>query len=114
MQTIAARKTTVKPVAQDESFAFIERYHRQGLAAPGKGLRSYGLYHSDELLAVAIFCNPRTAGMQRKYTTELFRMAFKTDVRIQGGASKLIKHFLSTGAWELSDPRRGSTSGYSL
>lgn len=85
----------------EEALAFTAEYHRQGVAIPGKNPHCYGLEYEDELLAVAIFCNPRTAGKQKEYTTELFRLTFKDGVRIGGGASKLIKHFMATGAWDL-------------
>lgn len=79
----------------------MQKHHRQGLAAPGKNLKSYGLFFEEELVAVALFCNPRTKKKQREYTTELFRLAFKTETRVIGGASKLIKHFMQSGAWDL-------------
>lgn len=101
MRKIAARKTTLAKVEVNDATDFIREHHRQGIARAGSGLRSYGLYLNDELLAVAMFCNPRTRGMQKKYTTELFRMAFKSNVRVQGGASKLIKNFMATGAIDL-------------
>lgn len=97
-----ARKARIEKIDPVLAGVFVEKNHRQGLAKPGKRLRSYGLFIEDELLAVAMFCNPRTAGMQKRYTTELFRLAFKEGHRVRGGASKLIKHFLKDSKpWDL-------------
>ena len=97
-----ARKARIEKIDSSLAGVFVEENHRQGLAKPGKRLRSYGLFIEDELLAVAMFCNPRTAGMQRSYTTELFRLAFKKGHRVRGGASKLIKYFLNDAKpWDL-------------
>jgi len=101
MRKVSARKTTLVQIDSELAATFVAEYHRQGMARPGSNLRSFGLYLDDELLAVALFCNPRTRGMQKLYTAELFRMAFKADVRVQGGASKLIRHFMGTGAFDL-------------
>lgn len=95
-RTIPARKTVFRKISNDEALSFVTEHHRKGSARPGKSCRSYGLFHEAELVAVAVFSNPRTIGMMRKYTTELFRMAFKNNVRVQGGASKLIKGFITT------------------
>jgi len=92
--TLDARKTNFSKIKKDDALNFVKENHSQGLAKPGAGFQSFGLSYQNELVAVAIFCNPRTKGMQRRYTTELFRLAFKKDVRIRGGASKLIKNFL--------------------
>lgn len=101
MRTIAARKTELKVIPKDLGLSFVAENHRQGLSRPGSNLEAYGLFYENDLVAVALFCNPRTSGMQRRYTTELFRLAFAKDTRVQGGASKLIKNFLSTGPWDL-------------
>lgn len=97
-----AREGRIEKLDPALAGAFVEENHRQGMAVPGKRLKCYGLFIEDELLAVAMFCNPRTSAMQRKYTTELFRLAFKKGHRIRGGASKLIKHFLKVEKpWDL-------------
>jgi hypothetical protein len=92
---VYARATSLSELTLEDGLAFVKQYHSQGIAVPGKNAKAYGLVHDGELLAVAIFCNPRTSGMQRKYTSELLRMAFKAGVRIPGGASKLIRNFLT-------------------
>ena len=61
---------------------------------PGKNQQCFGLFYEGALVAVAIFCNPRTGDKQREYTTELLRIAFNKDVRVQGATSKLIEYFM--------------------
>lgn len=95
------RKTHVRPLEKSEVLLFLEEHHRQGLGTPGKNLKSYGLFFKDELLGVAVFCNPRTVGMQRKYSKELFRLAFKKNTRVIGGLSKFISEFVKTEPWDL-------------
>lgn len=98
-----ARKLTVKEIPWDVAKQFTEQYHRDGMPKKVGGNKiSYGLYGHDELLAVAMFCNPRTAAKLREYTSELLRLTFKTDVRIIGGASKLIKQYITDkNPWDL-------------
>ena len=95
MHTIPARKTSLSEIDNTTASEFISEHHRSGMAKPGTNIQNFGLYFNSELLAVAIFCNPRTKRKQQEYTTELFRLAFKDNVRIQGGSSKLIKHFMN-------------------
>lgn len=90
---IYARDTTVEKLNKDEASTFIAKNHRQGAVMKAEALVSYGLLHKGNLVGVAQFCLPRTTGMKKKYSVELLRMAFPPDVRVVGGASKLIKHF---------------------
>lgn len=94
MAVISARKTSVVTLALEEASDFIQENHRAGMPSSGKNKQCFGLIYENDLVAVAVFCNPRTSGKQRQYTTELLRLAFKGDTRVQGGASKLIKHFM--------------------
>ena len=98
---IYARSCTLASLSQEDAASFVAAHHRQGMVKKASNLRSYGLYHEGELVGAALFCNPRTHGMQRRYTNELLRLVFKTDVRVVGGASRLIGHFLSTEPWDL-------------
>lgn len=91
---VRASSTNVLELDIQGALSFVSSHHRQGTAQIGKRPLAYGIYLQEELLGVAIFCNPRTAGMQKRYTTELFRMAFKAGIRVYGGASKLIRTFL--------------------
>ena len=98
-----ARKLIAKEIPWDIAKQFTKQYHRDGMPKKVGGNKiSYGLYDHDELLAVAMFCNPRTAAKLREYTSELLRLTFKTDVRIIGGASKLIKQYITDkNPWDL-------------
>lgn len=78
----------------DESVAnqFVEKYHRQGSASSSSV--SYGIFNNDVLLGVVQFSRPRTKAKSNKYSLELIRMCFKDNVRVVGGASKMIKTFI--------------------
>lgn len=93
LKTIAGRKTLAAIVSAEEADFFISANHRSGAATSVNKSVSVGLYYEKELVAVAQFCSPRTAGMKAKYTVELLRMAFLKTVRVQGGASKLIDFY---------------------
>jgi hypothetical protein len=79
--------------------AFIDENHRQGaIQATGKAL---GLFLRGDLIGVIHVGPPRTAAMRRRYSLELYRLAFKRGVRAPGGASKLIKSYIET--YRISD-----------
>lgn len=90
-----ARKTTVAEVGGGEAHEFFALHHRQK-SNPRVTIRSLGLFYQGELVAVASFCAPRTAGMRKKYSLELYRMCFRTGLRIPGGASRLIRNFIQS------------------
>lgn len=94
MRRIYARKTTVKQIDDKIADDFIDKYHDQGLVVFGKSRYNLGLFYNEELIGVVSFSNPRTRAKSRKYQHELVRMAFKTDTRVVGGASKMIKHYI--------------------
>lgn len=94
MNKIYARNTVVQKIENNISQDFVEEHHRQGSVKGTFKKESIGLFYNGELVAVAQFCTPRTAGKKREYTTELLRLCFKSDYRIIGGASKLIKHYI--------------------
>lgn len=95
MKTLYARNTQCKKIYNNQiAEEFTNQYHRDNCPKKIRGFISYGLYHDDELLAVIIFGNPRTREKQRKYSTELVRLTFKSGTRIVGGASKLIHHYI--------------------
>lgn len=94
MRRIYARNCVVAELDIEPAEAFLKDHHRDGFYSASKRRTNLGLFHKDELLGVAIFDTPRTQGKQRDYTDELYRLAFKKDVRVVGGASKLIKTFI--------------------
>lgn len=91
---IAARSCTVGLVEEDEATAFLVKHHRQGTV---KAKATYcGLFYQGELVGLASFGAPRTALMKRSYSRELLRLAFKGNLRIMGGASKLLVFYRKT------------------
>ncbi len=92
-----ARQCSVKAITNEIAKDFVQNYHKQGIVKKLTGLQSFGIYSpTNNLLGVALFSNPRTRGKQKEYTTELLRLAFLPNVRVVGGASKLIKFFICT------------------
>lgn len=90
---IYARKTTVRSIDQAEANSFVELHHRSGSVSPRSKVVSLGLFNAEELVGVAQFCSPRTARVKREYSVELLRLAFPNEIRVVGGASKLLSHF---------------------
>lgn len=93
---ISARKASVVPLDCSEALKFLAEFHRSGGARINSNSRAFGIYYESELLGVALFGSPRTARMQKRFRFELQRMAFKNEVRVIGGASKLIAAFKKT------------------
>lgn len=89
-----ARDTEIQEVENDVADAFIEENHSQGAAKKNEKKHSLGIFKNDELLGVVQFCLPRTSKKHREYSLELLRLCFKKDVRVVGGGSKLIKHYI--------------------
>lgn len=91
---IYARDTEVKKIDESLAREFLEENHKQGSVSVktfSLGLFSRG---TRDLLGLVQFCRPRTSDKKRKYTSELVRLCFKKDVRVVGGASKLIKSYI--------------------
>lgn len=95
MTRIHARDTTVVKLSETEAQEFINQYHRQGALKSLSARRSVGLVYRGTLVGVAQFGTPRTPEKRETYTTELLRMCFRDDVRIPGGASKLVRGYIS-------------------
>lgn len=91
---IYARHCAVGRLDETVANDFVASWHRQGSTI--EKTHSVGLYYNEELVGVMQFCYPRTSGMQSKYTRELLRMAFKDDIRVVGGASKLFQYYVKT------------------
>jgi len=94
MRKLHGRQCQVEVVEPALAREFIKDHHRQGAPRHYKSDISIGLFHQTELVGVAVFGTPRTEAMQRKYTTEIRRMCFG-DIRVMGGASKMIRWFIS-------------------
>lgn len=93
---IFARKTIIKQIEDKDADDFIVKYHDQGSTTFGGDRFNVGCFYDNECVGVASFSNSRTKGKARLYQQELVRMAFKTDVQVIGGASKMIKFYIDT------------------
>ena len=92
---IYARNTILKSISQSDAIEFTQRYHRDSCPKNISGFVAYALEYEHKPIAVAIFGNPRTARKQLTYSSELVRMTFQQGIRIVGGASKLIKGYIT-------------------
>jgi hypothetical protein len=116
LQKIHARLCQISTVDEIIAQDFLKKFHRQGDVVISTSLTSLGLFYKEELVGVAQFCYPRTKGVKRKYTTELLRLAFKDNVRVAGGASKIIayykRYYHPTDIFTYQDVRGEGTSVY--
>lgn len=87
---IYARKCVVKEVASNEAANFLNDNHIQG-ACPSK--IKIGLYHNNELYALATFGKPR---FNKTAEWELLRFCNKNKNTVVGGLSKLLTYFVKT------------------
>jgi chorismate mutase len=85
--SIAGRKTKIVELSVEDATSFLKSNHLQGSA---KSTVQLGLEHDGEIVMVATFGKPRWS---KTHSWELIRMAAKQGVTVQGGASKLMKHF---------------------
>lgn len=98
MKNIYGRDTHTTKLSSELAIMFTKENHRDGVPANMTGLQAFGLYTVDEeLVAVALMGNPRTRAKERRYSSELIRLTFKKNVRIVGGASKLLKYIMNNG-----------------
>jgi len=86
---IAARKCTISENKCDD---FIDQYHIQGRGH--KTVKWFSLdYRGEKVGAITASMHHEKGGDNQSVV--LNRLVFKEDVTVQGGASKLFKHFLS-------------------
>lgn len=88
-EKIHARKTKVQTVSKEDCNLFFVKNH---LNKPVLGYRRIGLYLNQELIALASFAKRRKF-RDDTYSAELLQFATKNGIHINGGLSKLIKHF---------------------
>ena len=86
---IHARKTTVQIVNKEDCELFFIENH---LNQPVLGFKRIGLYLNSELIGLASFAKRRKF-RDESYSAELLQFATKNGTHINGGLSKLIKHF---------------------
>ena len=93
---VGARKCILKEVSSKESNKFLNENHLQGSA---NGSIRLGLYYNDELVSIMVFGAKRRALGNKETnenTYELYRYCNKLGWQIQGGASRLFKHFIDS------------------
>ena len=87
---IFARKCAIKPLNSKEAKDFLENNHIQGKAV----LRiAIGLYYENELMGIITGNKHHRQGFDNILV--LNRLAFKTDVSVSGGSSKLLKTLIN-------------------
>lgn len=84
---IAARKCTIAEISKAAKKRFLDANHIQGNDHASICL---GLFFQNEMVACMTFVHPKSD----KYTWELSRFCTRHDCIVQGGASKLFKHFV--------------------
>lgn len=92
MEIIYARNTHVEKIENNLAQIFVDENHTQGSAKGTFSKTSVGMFYNKTLVGVIQLCSPRTAGKKKIYSTELLRLCFKKDVKVVGGASKLVKY----------------------
>lgn len=98
MKNIYGRNTKATKIPEAVAIEFTKENHRDSVPRDIKGIQTFGLYTREkELVAVAIIGNPRTKAKVKKYSSELVRLTFKKNVRVVGGASKLLKYIMKNG-----------------
>jgi hypothetical protein len=88
VKRISARKCIIKEINNKEAQYFLDENHLQGSMS---SKYRYGLYYKKELVAVMTFGQNRF----KKNEMELHRFASKKYTLVQGGFSKLLKHFIN-------------------
>lgn len=88
--SIGARKTDLKIVNKKEAESFLEENHIQGSATIGA---AFGLYSNGELVAVMSGNKHHRQGQEGIFV--LNRLAFKSEISVAGGSSKLLKALIS-------------------
>lgn len=83
---IGARKTELKEVPSKAAALFLEENHIQGKTT---FKIAFGLYYNEELIGIVTGNKHHRQGHENTFV--LNRLAFKTDVAVSGGSSKLLK-----------------------
>ena len=87
---IYARNTDVLEISDKVAAEFIDKYHLQGSESLSK--INFGCYYNNELVGVMTFGKTR---FSNEYEYEILRFAWKTNIRVVGGSSKLFSKFVS-------------------
>lgn len=108
LQKIYARKCTIREIDKHVAKEFLNKYHIQGYK---HSTITIGAFNGEELVSVMTFLK------RPNDSWELNRYATKTDYRVIGIASKLLKHFTKNYNYETIVSfldRRRNTSGDSV
>ena len=90
VSTIYARKCGIIELSPKDSLEFLNQYHLQNYITSDI---AYGLYQNNDILGIMSFGRPRFSS---NYDFEVYRLCWKSGIRVLGGTSKLFHHFLST------------------
>ena len=88
-KVIQGRNTEVHDISNQEAVDFCNKYHLQDSVNSSINI---GLFYNSELVGVMTFGSPR---FNTNYQYEIYRLCFKADTVVIGGAEKLFKYFLS-------------------
>lgn len=92
-EKIYARKCIVKEIDSKTCNNFLNENHIQGA---GKSKIKLGLYYNDKLVCVMTFNKENKYGKKNHdYYFELTRFCTKKNIRVIGGAGKLLKYFIN-------------------
>lgn len=89
---VFARNCEVKKLDKQTATGFLDRYHLMNATQSGF---NYGLFHKQELVAVASFSKGRKMNRLEEHqrSFELIRFCCKNGITVTGGLSKLLKNF---------------------
>lgn len=112
---VFARQTRFTEIETSEAKDFLNRYHRDGYA---QSSRKFALFLEDEMIAVATVSKDRSRFNRKDGSYELVRLAFKSDLTLIGGLSKITKNLFKEvedmdRLVTFSDNDYGSGSAYS-
>ncbi|UKN00760.1 hypothetical protein K6119_13570 [Paracrocinitomix mangrovi] len=90
--TINARDTNIEVLSKKEAKAFVDQNHLLGF---GGGKLFLGLRDETEIVAVAVFSDPRFMKYESPtyYSTELERYCSLINYTVVGGLDKIIQHY---------------------
>lgn len=87
--TIYARDCESREISNGMCDDFMDKYHIQGRSS--KSRIAFGLFYNNELIAAINGGSHPQGSIKNKNTLFLNRLAFKSDITVIGGASKLFK-----------------------
>jgi hypothetical protein len=91
---IYARNCTISAVSSNDAMLFLETNHIQGKII---SKYNFGLYYNNELVSLMTFGNMRKSlgSNSSNGCFEMLRFCNKLDTNVIGGASRILKHFIT-------------------